>query len=272
MERTLSNPLTKKTEPGEPSNQAPSVLVKPSGITPRSSTAPAVSLLPRDEEPSSHQSVKASSKVERTLSNPLTKKTEPGETKYQIIFSDKSDKSSSSQGASNVSSDKTNKFSVDSANSAALRDQILRDQSRAQNKVTRARPQSAFVSGSKFQILAADEKSQSNTEDEKKPATVPPKGPSWKLAIKQHTTNQSSKPEVPSPAQPTAKPQPQEKPAAAAESKPLPAVVMRTKTEEQDPTKRNSLPTYIIEGADRKQPLKTISSKKGNVRVDYYLY
>lgn len=258
------------------SNQAPFIPVKPSGITAGTSTAPAVVLLPRDEEPSSHQSVKPSSKVERTLSNPLKKKTEPGETKYQIIYSGKSDKSSSSQGASNVSGDKTNsgshKFSMDSASPVALRDQILRDQSKAQSKVTRARPQSAFVGGSKFQILAADEKSQSDTADEKKPATDPPKGPSWKLAIKQHTTNQSSKPEVPAPAQPTAKPPPQEKLAAAAESKPLPAVVMRTKTEQQDPTKRHSLPTYIIEGADRKQPVKSISSKKGNVRIDYYSY
>ncbi|XP_078377063.1 LOW QUALITY PROTEIN: uncharacterized protein LOC144660326 [Oculina patagonica] len=252
----------------KPSIPAPSVIAKPSVITAGKSAAPAVSLLPRDEQSSSHQPLKAdsSSKVERTLSNPLTKETDPGKTKYEIIYSDKSP---TSQGALKAPTDKTDSgshnFSKQSANAAALRDQILRDQTRPQNKVTRSRPQSAFVSGSKFQILSADEKSQSNTPvaDNKKTATVPPKGPSWKLALKQHTADHSSsKPDVPS-TQPAAKPQPQVKPAVA-ESKPLPAVVMRTKTEQQDPAKRHSLPTYVIEGADGKQPVKTTTSKDGN--------
>ena len=243
----------------KPSNQAPVVSGKPSGIPAGKSAVPVVSLVARDEESSSHQPVKADSKVERRLSNPVMTKTDPGETKYEIIYSDKA-----SQGASKVTTDKTDSghqsFSKDSASPVTLRDQIMRDQSRPQNKVTRGRPQSAILSGSKFQILPADEKSQSD-----KPATVPPKGPSWRHAIKQHATEHSSKPDLTSP-QPTAKPQPQVRPAVA-DSKPLPAVVMRAKTEQQDPTKRHSLPTYIIEGADGKQPVKTTTNKDGNVRT-----
>lgn len=256
------------------SKQAPLVPGKPSVVSAGKSAAPVVSLSAREEESSSNQPVKSDSKVERTPSNPLTKKTDPGETKYEIIYSNTS---STSQGASKAQSDKTDggshSFSKHMANPAALRDQILRDQSRAQNKVTRGRPQSAIVSGSKLQILPANEKSPSNSgmpsADAKKPATIQPKGVSWTHS-KQQTNDHSSKPDV-LPPQPSAKPLPPVKPAVA-DSKPLPAVVMRTKTEQHDPTKRHSLPTYIIEGADRKQPVKTTSNKEGNVRTFLVLY
>ncbi|KAJ7391914.1 hypothetical protein OS493_016211 [Desmophyllum pertusum] len=106
--------------------------------------------------------------------------------------------------------------------------------------------------------------------DAKKPAVVvQPKGVlksdavSWTHSKQQQQqqTNDCSKPDLPP--QTTAKPQPQVK--AAADSKPLPAVVTRTKTAHQDPTKRHSLPTYIIEGAERKQPFKTTGTGEAKV-------
>ena len=259
------------------SKTAPVVLGKPSVVSAGKSTAPEVSLSAREEGSSSNQAVKSDSKVERTLSNPLTKNTDSGKTKYEIIYSNTSP---TSQGTPKVQSDKTDGGSRTSSkymsNAAVLRDQIMRDQSRAQSKVTQDRPLSAIVSGSKFQILPANEKSQSNngipSTDAKKPVTIQPKGVSAWTHTKQQTNDHSrSKPDVP-PSQPSAKSQPPVKPAVA-ETKPLPAVVMRTKTaEQQDPAKRQSLPTYIIEGADRKPPVKTSLNKEGNVRTSRLFY
>ena len=252
---------------------APLVLGKPSVVSAGKPTAPVVSMSAREEQSSSNQVVKSDSKVERTPSHPMAKKTDSGKTKYEIIYSNTS---STSQGAPKVQSDKTDGGSHISSkymsNAAALRDQIMRDQSRAQNKVTRDRPQSAIFSGSKFQILPANEKSQSNngmpSTDAKKPPTIQAKGVSWTHTKQQTNDHSNSKPDMPPP-QPSAKPQPPVK-SAVADSKPLPAVVMRTKTaEQQDPTKRHSLPTYIIEGADRKPPVKTTCNKEGNVRTFY---
>ena len=247
------------------SNQAPLVPGKPPVVSVGKSTSPVVSLSAREEESSSTQSVKSDFKVERTPSHPLAKKTDSGKTKYEIIYSNTS---TTSQGAPKVQSDKIDGGRKHLSNAAALRDQIMRDQSRAQSNATRDRPQSAIFSGSKFQILSANEKSQSNNSmsstDAKKPVTIQPKEVSRTHSKQQ--TNDRSKPDVPPP-QPSAKPQPPVRPAVA-DSKPLPAVVMRTKTaEQQDPTKRHSLPTYIIEGADRKPPVKTTSNKEGNVRT-----
>ena len=254
------------------SKQAPLVPGKPSVVSASKSAVPVVSLSGRAEESSpSNQPVKSDSKVEKTPSLPLTKETGIGKTKYEIVYSNTS---STSQGAPKVQSDKTDGGSHTSSkytpSAATLRQQIMRDQSRAQNKVTRDRPQSAIVSGSKFQILPANEKSQSNngmpSADAKKPATIQPKGVSWTHTKQQTNDHSISKPDVPPP-QPSAKQQAAGKPAVA-DSKPFPAVAMRTKTEQQDhPTKRHSMPTYIIEGAQRKPPVKTISNKEGNVRT-----
>ncbi|XP_068715419.1 serine-rich adhesin for platelets-like isoform X2 [Montipora foliosa] len=41
------------------------------------------------------------------------------------------------------------------------------------------------------------------------------------------------------------------------EADPLPTVTLRTKTAKEDPSKRHSLPAYIIQGSDGKQPPKT---------------
>ena len=259
------------------SKTAPVILGKPSVVPAGKSTAPEVSLSAREEGSSSNQAVKSDSRVERTLSNPPTKKTDSGKTKYEIIYSNTS---STSQGTPKVQSDKTDGGSHTSSkhmsNAAALRDQIMRDQSRAQSKVTRERPLSAIVGGSKFQILPANEKSSSNngipSTDAKKPVTIQPKGVSPWTQTKQQTNDHSrSKPDVPPP-QPSAKSQPPVKPAVA-DTKPLTAVVIRTKSAEQhDPTKRQSMPTYIIEGADRKPPVKTSLNKEGNVRPSRFFY
>jgi len=248
--------------------QAPMVPEQPSVVSAGKSTAP-VSLSARDERSSSNQAVKYDSKVQRTPSNPQTKETDSGKTKYEIIYSNTS---STSKSAPKVQSDKTDGGSHISSkymsNSAALRDQIMRDQSRAQSKVARDRPQSAIVMGSKFQILPANDKSQSKNgmspPDAKTPVSIQPKGLSW-THTKQQTNDQSiTKPDVPPP-NPLPKTQPPVK-RAVPDSKPLSAVVMRTKTAEQsDPTKRHSLPTYIIEGAERKPPVKTAVNKEGNL-------
>ena len=252
------------------SKQAPMVPEQPSVVSAGKSTAP-VSLSARDERSSSNQAVKSDSKVQRTPSNPQTKETDSGKTKYEIIYSSTSPTSKS---APKVQSDKTDGGSHISSkymsNSAALRDQIMRDQTRAQSKVTRDRPQSAIVMGSKFQILPANDKSQSKNgispPDGKTPVSIQPKGLSW-TPTKQQTNDQSiTKPDV-RPPNPLPKTQSPVK-TAVADSKPLPAVVMRTKTAEQnDPTKRHSLPTYIIEGAERNTPVKTTINKEGNVRT-----
>ena len=249
------------------SKQVPLVPGKPSVASMGKATAPVISLSAREEESSSNQTVKSDAKVERTPSNPLTTKADSGKTKYEIVYANTS---STSQGPPKVQSDKINVGSKYVPNAAALREQIMRDQSRAQNKVMRDRPQSAIVDGSKFQILTANENSQSSTgipsTDVKKSVTIQPKGVSWTHAKQQANDNSSRKPDASLP-QPSGKPQPPVKPAVA-DSKPLPTVVMRTKTaEQQDSTKRHSLPTYIIEGADRKPPVKTTCNKEGNVRT-----
>ena len=248
------------------SKQAPLVPGKPSVVSTGKSTAPVISLSARVEESSSNQTVKSDSKVQRTQSNPLTTKADSEKTKYEIIYSNTS---STSQSSSKVQSDKIDGGLKYMSNAAALREQIMRDQSRAQNKVMRDRPQSAFVGGSKFQILTANEKSQSSngipSTDAKKSVTIQPKGVSWSHTKQQTNDDRSRNPDASLP-QPLGKPQPPVKPAVA-DSKPLPTVVMRTKTEQQDSTKRHSLPTYIIEGADRKPPVKTTCNKEGNVRT-----
>ena len=248
------------------SKQAPLVPGKPSVVSMGKSTAPVISLSAREEESSSNQTEKSDSKVERTPSNPLTTKADSGKTKYEIVYANTS---STSEGPPKVQSDKIDGGSKYVPNAAALREQIMRDQSRAQSKVIRDRPQSAFVGGSKFQILTANEKSQSSNgipaTDAKKSVSIQPKGVSW-THTKQQTNDNSRKPDASLP-QPSGKPPPPVKPAVA-DSKPLPTVVMRTKTaEQQDSTKRHSLPTYIIEGADRKLPVKTTCNKEGNVRT-----
>lgn len=252
------------------SKQAPMVPEQPSVVSAGKSTAP-VSLSARDEKSFSNQAVKSDSKVHMMPSNPQTKETDSEKTKYEIIYFNTS---STSKSAPKVQSDKTDGGSHISSkymsNSAALRDQIMRDQSRAQSKVARDRPQSAIVMGSKFQILPANDKSQSKNDmsppDGKTTVSIQPKGLSWTHTKQQTNDHNITKPDVPPP-NPLPKTQTPVK-TAVADSKPLPAVVMRTKTAEQsDPTKRHSLPTYIIEGAERKPPVKTTINKEGNVRT-----
>ena len=270
------------------------------------STAPVSSPFVKEQASSIHQPTSTG-----VSSNPTLKKTEPQEKKYEIIYfnnsSESQDTSKDHPGKTDITGIGSHGPSKDLSSSASIRDQIMRD-STGGKRATRARPQSAFVGGSKFQILPADKKPSNST------------GASWadvkKLAALQskRQPNEPSKPDVPhtaaEPPQPVkavdvkpqpmkavdikpqamktvdSKPQPmktadvkpqpmkradikpqpvkaqaiQPQPDKAADSKPLPAVVMRIQTASQDPTKRHSMPTYIIEGADRKPTPKTNSS------------
>ncbi|PFX19373.1 Protein cordon-bleu, partial [Stylophora pistillata] len=245
-ERVGDNAELEKT-----SKPAPSVRSKP---TVAKRTASRVSSLPQ-EELSSHQHGKPVPKLERSTSIPETKKTEPIATKYEIVYSNKH---STSQGSSKDTSDRGSRSDLPSP-------VILRDQTVGPSGVTPGRPHSAILTGSKFHIIPADEKLASRTvaTDANKPATVQPKGVSWTQA--KHQTNEENKPVL----QPstTTKPLPSAKTAAGADTKPLPAVVRRAKAENFDPTKRHSLPSYVIEGADGK---KSSIKKSGNVETKFH--
>ena len=289
----------------KPAKHTPVVTIKPRENSVGTSDAPVVSPLAKEESPSIHQPVSTGTK-----GHPQVKKTESRETKYEIVFSNNSSETqSASKGGSHPPS-------RDLSSSASLREQIMRDASGG-NKVTRTRPQSAIVSGSKFQIWPADDKSSSSTganwadvkklaalqtgavksgdapwlkrqaSEPSKPdlphiATKPPH-PGKAVDIKpQPVKTANNKPQPVKAADvkmqpvktPDLTPQPVKtadirlhpvkaadiKPQPAVNSRPLPNVVMRTKTGQQDPTKRHSMPTYIIESADRKPTPKTNSS------------
>lgn len=277
----------------------------------RESTVPLT--VAKEETSSRNQPVSTVTNV-----NPLLK-TEPRETKYEIVLSKNS---SESQGASEDNQSKSSKVL---SGSASIREQIMRDAS-VGNRVTRPRPQSAIVGGSKFQILPKDTKLPINTKggwaDVKKLAALQTAGVKTKTP-RTHTKRQSDEPStadipalvVAKPLQPVnaqddanpeaLKPQTVNKPGKrllalkkedlkppkneplpvkAADLKPehlkatditlepvtdstsLPIVVMRTKTADQDPAKRHSMPAYIIEGAGRNPPSKR-NAGGGQVRV-----
>jgi len=273
-----------------------------------SSLAPDVSPLSIDKTIHAHQPTSTVAE-----SNPQSKKSEPHETKYEIVSSGRpSETQSASQDHLNKTVSGSRQSSKNVSGSSSIREQILRDASGG-NRVARARPQSAVFGGSNFQVLSADEKTTGmnggNWVDVKKLAAVQSGstkgvGASW---VKRQA-NEPSNPDLPHVAP---KPAPQDKTVTVklhsreVESKTqpvntvggkqqqqvvadtkkhtvkttditpqpvkstadvttrpavnngsLPNVVIRTKTGPHDLTKRHSVPTYIIKGADGNQPLK----------------
>lgn len=293
----------------EPQKPTPVEAEKPEGNSKSvSSLAPEVSPLSIDKTTRAHQPTSIDAN-----NNPLSKKSEPHETKYEIAFSGSpSETQIASQDQLNKTVSGSRQSSKNVSGSSSIREQILRDASGG-NRFTRPRPQSAVFGGSKFQVLSSDEKTTGmnggNWADVKKLAALQSGstkgvGASW---VKSQA-NEPSNPDLPHVAP---RPAPQEKTvnlklhSREVESKPLPVntvggkqqqqvvadtkkhpvkttdttpqpvkstaavtpqpavnngslpnVVMRTKTGPHDLTKRHSVPTYIIEGADGNQPLK----------------
>lgn len=255
---SVTEKVRSNTELEETSKPAPPVPSKPAVAKP---SAVRVSSLPQGEL-SSHQRGKPDPKLERSVSTPETKKTEPGATKYEIVYSSKH---STSQSSSKDLKDTTDGGSRSDLPSPAK----LRDQTSGPSGVTRGRPRSTILTGSNFNIISADEKLPRGTvgSDTNKPATIQPKGLFWTQA--KHQTNEQNKPLLQAPT--TVKPPPSAKTAAGADTKPLPAVAMRTKAGNYDPTKRHSLPSYVIEGADGKQS-SIKKSGKGEAKVMNYTH
>ena len=185
------------TELEKSSKKPPLVPVKPSGNTTGKPAASVVSPIVKQEASIVHLPV--SSGVSGNL--PL-KKIEPLEKKYEIIYTNSS---SESQSASKDPHDKADIVSrgpsKDLSSSTSIRDQIMRDAT-GSNRVTRPRPQSAFVGGSKFQILPAENKPSSKTgaswADVKKLAALQSAAKrddaSW---MHKKQANEPSKPDVP---------------------------------------------------------------------------
>ena len=118
-----------------------------------SSLAPDVSPLSTDKTTHAHQPTSTDAK-----SNPQSKKAEPHETKYEIVYpGSPSETQSASQDHLNKTGSGSRQSSKNVSGSSSIREQILRDASGG-NRVSRARPQSAVFGGSKFQVLSADEK------------------------------------------------------------------------------------------------------------------
>ena len=255
---SVTEKVRSNTELEETSKPAPPVPSKPAVAKP---SAVRVSSLPQGEL-SSHQRGKPDPKLERSVSTPETKKTEPGATKYEIVYSSKH---STSQSSSKDLEDTTDGGSRSDLPSPAK----LRDQTSGPSGVTRGRPRSTILTGSNFNIISADEKLPLGTvgSDTNKPATIQPKGLFWTQA--KHQTNEQNKPLLQAPT--TVKPPSSAKTAAGADTKPLPAVAMRTKAGNYDPTKRHSLPSYVIEGADGKQS-SIKKSGKGEAKVMNYTH
>ena len=145
--------------------------------------------------------------------NPLSKKSEPHETKYEIAFSGSpSETQIAFQDQLNKTVSGSRQSSKNVSGSSSIREQILRDASGG-NRVTRPRPQSAVFGGSKFQVLSSDEKTTGmnggNWADVKKLAALQSGstkgvGASW---VKRQA-NEPSNPDLPHVAP---KPAPQEK-------------------------------------------------------------
>ena len=191
------------TELEKSSKKPPLVPVKPSGNTTGKPAASVVSPIVKQETSSVHQPVSTG-----VSGNPPLKKIEPLEKKYEIIYTNNS---SESQSASKNPHDKAGIVSrgpsKDLSSSTSIRDQIMCDAT-GSNRVTRPRPQSAFVGGSKFQILPAENKPSSKTgaswADVKKLAALQSAAKrddaSW---THKKQANEPSKPDVPhNPAKP----------------------------------------------------------------------
>ena len=194
----------RKSSPNElekSSRNAPLLPEKPSGSLTGKPRVPVVSPLVKEEASSSQKPASTD-----TNSNPLLKKTEPRETKYEIVYSNNS---SESKGASKDHQGKsgfgTHGPSKDVSNSASIREQIMRDATGG-NRLTRPRPQSAIVGGASWadvKKLAALQKSGVKTEDAsrahtKRQADVPSKPDMPHVAAKppQLVKAVDSKPEV----------------------------------------------------------------------------
>ena len=173
-----------------------------------SSLAPEVSPLSIDKTTRAHQPTSIDAN-----NNPLSKKSEPHETKYEIAFSGSpSETQIAFQDQLNKTVSGSRQSSKNVSGSSSIREQILRDASGG-NRVTRPRPQSAVFGGSKFQVLSSDEKTTGmnggNWADVKKLAALQSGstkgvGASW---VKSQA-NEPSNPDLPHVAP---KPAPQEK-------------------------------------------------------------
>ena len=138
----------------EPQKPTPVEAEKPEGNSKSvSSLAPEVSPLSIDKTTRAHQPTSIDAN-----NNPLSKKSEPHETKYEIAFSGSpSETQIASQDQLNKTVSGSRQSSKNVSGSSSIREQILRDASGG-NRVTRPRPQSAVFGGSKFQVLSSDEK------------------------------------------------------------------------------------------------------------------
>ena len=193
----------------EPQKPTPVEAEKPEGNSKSvSSLAPEVSPLSIDKTTRAHQPTSIDAN-----NNPLSKKSEPHETKYEIGFSGSpSETQIASQDQLNKTVSGSRQSSKNVSGSSSIREQILRDASGG-NRFTRPRPQSAVFGGSKFQVLSSDEKTTGmnggNWADVKKLAALQSGstkgvGASW---VKSQA-NEPSNPDLPHVAP---KPAPQEK-------------------------------------------------------------
>ena len=193
----------------EPQKPTPVEAEKPEGNSKSvSSLAPEVSPLSIDKTTRAHQPTSIDAN-----NNPLSKKSEPHETKYEIAFSGSpSETQIAFQDQLNKTVSGSRQSSKNVSGSSSIREQILRDASGG-NRVTRPRPQSAVFGGSKFQVLSSDEKTTGmnggNWADVKKLAALQSGctkgvGASW---VKSQA-NEPSNPDLPHVAP---KPAPQEK-------------------------------------------------------------
>lgn len=194
----------RKSSPNElekSSRNAPLLPEKPSGSLTGKPRVPVVSPLVKEEASSSQKPASTD-----TNSNPLLKKTEPRETKYEIVYSNNSSESKvASKDHQGKSGFGTRGPSKDVSNSASIREQIMRDATGA-NRLTRPRPQSAVVGGASWadvKKLAALQKSEVKSEDAsrahtKRQADVPSKPDMPHVAAKppQLVKAVDSKPEV----------------------------------------------------------------------------
>ena len=253
--KTLSD-TERKSSPNElekSSNNAPLLAEKPSGSLTGKPRVPVVSPLVKEEASSSQKPASTD-----TNSNPLLKKTEPRETKYEIVYSNNS---SESKGASKDHQGKsgfgTHGPSKDVSSSASIREQIMRDATGG-NRLNRPRPQSGIVGGASWadvKKLAALQASGVKTEDASRAHT------------NKHRADVPSKPDVPHPA---AKP-PQlvktvdSKPEVlkSAESKPQAGSIPDVKT---DPVNTADIKPQPVKPADDKQPMKATDSKPKAVK------
>ena len=178
--KTVSN-TERKSSPIElekSSKNAPFLPEKPSGNLTVKPKLPVVSPLVKEEASSTLKPASTD-----TNSKPLLKKTEPRETKYEIVFSNNSSETNGvSKDLQGKSSFGSHGPSQDLNSSSSIREQIMRDATGG-NRVTRPRPQSPIVGGASWadvKKLAALQSAGVKTEDSsqahtKRQADVPSK-------------------------------------------------------------------------------------------------